>query len=252
MGYSISHALIVSVIIQVSLIVHCIRTGRNTLWIVAIALLPYAGSIAYVIVEVLPSLFRGHGTQRALRGMRKALDPTEELRRYETEVQRTGDVASRQHYADALVLHGRAAEAIEVYRQALSGIYASDPNLLFGLARAQFESGAASAARATLEELNTRNPDFRSPDAHLLYARALEAEGNRERALSEFAAVARYYAGAEAPLRYAQLLRTAGKRDEAKGVLKELLEHARLAPRYYRRMQREWLALAERELSALS
>ena len=42
-----------------------------------------------------------------------------------------------------------------------------------------------------------------------------------------------------------------GKRDEAKRVLKELLEHARLAPRYYRRMQREWLVLAERELSAL-
>jgi hypothetical protein len=252
MGFSISYALIISIVIQVTLIVHCIRTGRNMLWIVAIALLPAAGSIAYVIVELLPALFRGRGTRRALRGMRQALDPTEELRRYEAEVQRTGDVASRQHYADALVRHGRAAEAIEVYRQALSGIYASDPNLLLGLARAQFESGAASAARATLETLNASNPEFRSPDAHLLYARALEAEGNRERALSEFAAVSAYYAGAEAPLRYAQLLRSAGKREEAKRVLKELLEHARLAPRYYRRMQREWLALAERELSALS
>lgn len=252
MGYSISYALIISLIIQVTLIVHCIRSGRNMLWILAIALLPAAGSIAYVIVELLPSLFRGRGTQRALRGMRQALDPGEELRRYQIEVRRTGDVASRQHYADALVRHGRAAEAIEVYRQALSGIYASDPNLLFGLARAQFESGAAGAARATLEQLTARNPDFRSPDAHLLYARALEAEGNRERALQEFAAVTSYYAGAEAPLRYAQLLRSAGQHEEARRVLKELLEHARLAPRYYRRMQREWLVLAERELSGLS
>jgi hypothetical protein len=243
---------LISILIQVGLIIHCVRTGRNMLWILAIGFIPGAGSLAYVLVELLPSLFRGRGAQRALRGMRRALDPTEELRRFETEVQRTGDVASRQHYADALVRHGRAAEAIEVYRQALTGIYASDPNLMFGLARAQFDSGAAGAARATLEELNARNPDFRSPDAHLLYARALEAEGNRERALSEFAAVSRYYAGAEAPLRYAQLLRTAGKREESKRVLKELLEHARLAPRYYRRMQHEWLALAERELSALS
>lgn len=248
-GYS--YALI-SIIIQAALIIHCIRTGRNMLWILAIGFIPGAGSLAYVIVELLPSLFRGRGTRRALRGMRQALDPTEELRRYETEVRRTGDVASRQHYADALVQHGRPAEAIEVYRQALTGIYASDPNLLFGLARAQFASGSASAARATLDELTARNPDFRSPDAHLLYARALEAEGNQERALAEFAAVSRYYAGAEAPLRYAQLLRTAGKREEARRVLQELLEHARLAPRYYRRMQREWLALAEHELSALS
>jgi len=249
-GY-LSYGLIY-LIIQIALIVHCIRTGGNMLWILAIGFIPVAGPLAYVLVELLPSVFRGRGTQRALRGMQQVLDPGEELRRYETEVRRTGDVASRQHYADALVRHGRAAEAIEVYRQALSGIYATDPNLLFGLARAQFESGAAGAARATLDELNARNPDFRSPDAHLLYARALEAEGNRERALSEFAAVSRYYAGAEAPLRYAQLLRTAGKREEAQRVLKELLEHARLAPRYYRRMQREWLVLAERELSALS
>ena len=252
MGYSISSALIISLVIQVILITHCIRTGRNMLWILAIALLPPAGWIAYVIVELLPSLFRGRGTQRALRGMRQALDPSEELRRYEAEVSRSGDVASRQHYADALVRHGRAAEAIDAYRQALSGIYASDPNLLFGLARAQFASGAAAAARATLEQLNAHNADFRNPDAHLLYARALKAEGNRERALSEFAAVTGYYAGAEAPLRYAQLLRSAGKSEDAKRVLKELLEHARLAPRYYRRMQREWLVLAERELSALS
>ena len=138
------------------------------------------------------------------------------------------------------------------YRQTLTGLYESDPNLLLGLARAQFESGAAAAARATLDDLKARNPDFRSPDAHLLYARALETEGNQERALKEYAEVARYYAGAEAPVRYAHLLRAVGKQDEARLVLKELLEHARLAPRYYRRMQREWLTLAERELAALS
>jgi hypothetical protein len=34
-------------------------------------------------------------------------------------------------------------------------------------------------------------------------------------------------------------------------VLKDLMDHARLAPRHYRKMQQEWLSLAERELSAL-
>jgi hypothetical protein len=249
---SLSYAFIISLAIQVTLIVHCIRTGRNTLWILAIALLPAAGPIAYVVVELLPSLFRSSGTRRALRGMHQTLDPEQDLRRHEAEARRTGDVASRQRYAESLLRHGRAQEAIEAYRQTLTGIYESDPNLLLGLARAQFESGAAAAARATLDDLKARNPSDRSPDAHLLYARALEAEGNRERALKEYAEVARYYAGAEAPLRYAQLLRACAQNEEARRVLKELLEHARLAPRYYRRMQREWLTLAERELASLS
>lgn len=248
MGYG----FLIGFIIDTALITHCVRTGRNPLWIVVILLLPPLGWLAYAIVELLPGLFGGAGTTRALGGMRRALDPGADLRRYEAQMQRTGDVASRQHYADALIAHGRAAEAIAVYRQALTGLYENDPDLLWGLARAQFASGAFGEARATLESLRAGNAQFRSPDAHLLYARALEAQGNGARALEEYAAVTGYYAGAEAPLRYAQLLRSAGKRDEAGRVLRELLEHARLAPRYYRRMQREWLALAERELSALS
>lgn len=251
MGYAMRISVL-SIIIQVALIVHCLRTGRNWLWILAIGLLPGAGSIAYVLVELLPSLLRSRGTRSAVRGMRKALDPQQDLRRYQAEAQRGGDVASRQRYADELVRHGRADEAIAVYRQALTGIYEADPNLLQGLAQAQFASGACSEARATLEQLRGRDPQFKSPDAHLLYARALAGEGNVARALQEYAAVTRHYAGAEAPLRYAQLLRASGQSEQARQVLRELLDNARSAPRYYRRMQRHWLVTAEHELSELT
>jgi hypothetical protein len=246
-----SLAFIISLVIQVLLIIHCIRTGRNTLWIWAIALLPLAGPVAYVLVEVLPGLFGSRGTRRAVRGVRKALDPEQDLRRFEAEMRRSGDVASRQRYASELVRQGKPLEAIAIYQQALSGLYESDPNLLLGLAQAQYGAGAFADARATLDKLRAHNPDFRSPEGHLLYARALEGEGQRERALEEYAALTAYYAGAEAPLRYAQLLRTCGRMDEARRVLKDLMDHARLAPRHYRKMQQEWLSLAERELSAL-
>ncbi len=240
-----------AIVIEVALIVHCLRTGRNWLWILAIVFLPPLGWIAYGIVVLLPAMFGSRGARSAVRGMRRALDPAQDLRRYETEVHRTGDVASRQHYAEALIHHGRAREAVDVYRQALSGLYESDPNLMLGLARAQFEAGAYGEARATLEELMKRNPGFQSPDRHLLYARALEAEGNVPRALEEYAGVTRYYAGAEAAVRYAQLLGASGHAAQARSVLQELLDNARSAPRYYRRMQRHWLVTAEHELSSL-
>ncbi len=246
-----SLAFIISLAIQVILIVHCIRTGRNWLWMLAIGLLPFAGSIAYVLVEILPDLFRGSGTRRAVRGVRRALDPEQDLRRFETEARMTGDVASRQRYAAELIRQGRPADAIAVYRQALTGLYESDPNLLLGLAQAQFAAGAFAEARATLDSLIARNPEFRSAEGHLLYARALAGEGNRDKALEEFAELTKYISGAEAPLRYAQLLKDSGRTDEARRVLQELLEHARLAPRHYRKMQQEWLSIAEREMAAL-
>ncbi|TLZ14072.1 MAG: tetratricopeptide repeat protein, partial [Gammaproteobacteria bacterium] len=202
----------------------------------------------YLVVEILPALFRSRAAQRAGRGLRKAIDPERDLRRYESEVRVADNVASRQRYAEELVRRERYDEAIAQYREALTGLYEHDPNLMLGLAQAQFGKGDASAARATLDELIRHNPDFRSPTGHLLYARALEAEGNVPKALEEYAVLAPSYPGAEASVRYAQLLTAQGRVAEAQKVVRELLEQARIAPAHYRRAQRSWLDAAQRLL----
>jgi hypothetical protein len=239
---------IISVVLQAAFIVHVIKTGRNTLWIWVLVIpgVALAGMLAYLIVEVLPELMRSRSAQRTARGFRKAIDPGRDLRRYEQEAQVTGNVASRQRYAEELARHGRHDDAIAQYRQALSGLYEHDPNLMLGLAQTQFDKGDASAARATLDQLIAANPQFRSPVGHLLYARALEAEGNTVRALEEYRVVAGSYPGAEAAVRYAQLLQAQGKREESQKVARELLQQARIAPGHYRRAQREWLEAAQK------
>lgn len=239
---------IISLIIQAAFIVHVIKTGRNTLWI-WILIIPYLaipGIIAYLIVEVLPELTRSRAARRTARTLRKAIAPGADLRRYESEAQVGANVASRQRYAEELLRHGRYDEAIAQYRQALCGLYEHDPNLLLGLAQAQFAKGDPSAARATLDQLISQNPQFRSPAGHLLYARALEAEGNTAKALEEYRVVAASYPGAEAAVRYAQLLQAQGQREESQKVVRELLQQARIAPGHYRRAQREWLEAAQK------
>ena len=240
--------LIISIVIQAGLIVHVIRTGRNQLWIWVLLFLPLAGGVAYVAVEILPELFRSRTARRTARGLRRAMDPGADLRRYENEARVTGNVASRQRYAEELTRHARYDEAIAQYQQALTGLYEHDPNLMLGLAQAQFAKGEARAARQTLDELIKQNPTFRSPDGHLLYARALAAEGDVTKALEEYAVLAPAYPGAEAAVRYAQLLEAQGQRAEAQRVARELLEQARIAPGHYRRAQREWLDAAQKLL----
>lgn len=235
--------------IQALLIVHVIKTGRNWLWVWVLLLLPFGlGALVYVVAEILPELFRSRTAQRTARGFRKAMDPGADLRRYENEARVAGNVASRQRYAQELVRHERYDEAITQYREALTGLYEHDPNLMLGLAHAQFGTGDAAAARATLDELIRLNPEFRSPEGHLLYARALEGEGNVDKALEEYRVLAPSYPGAEASVRYAQLLEAQGKREEARKVARELLEQARIAPGHYRRAQRAWLEAAQRLL----
>lgn len=245
------HFLVASLVIQALLIVHCIKTGRNQIWIWVLALLSYAGIIAYVAAEIVPELLGSRATRRTVKGVRKVLNPEADLKRLAQRAEISGGVDANQRYAEELMQLGRHEEAANVYRQILRGLYEHDPNLMLGLARAQFGAGAVADARSTLDALIQHNPDFRSPDGHLLYARALEQEGQAARALEEYKALAAYYPGAEATVRLARLLRTQGRNDDARQALRDLLNQAAVAPAHYRRTQEEWLKQAEREIAAL-
>jgi hypothetical protein len=240
---------ILSLLIQAALIVHVIRTGRNTLWIFAIGFLPGIGSLAYVIAEILPDLFGGRTARRAKTGMQRMIDPNRDLRRAAAEVEISGNVDARRRLGEELFERGQLDEAIEVYRGGLKGIFEFDPTLLLGLAKAQFGKQDFSGARATLEGLSQHNPDFKSADAQLLYARTLEAQDALEEAEREYALIAPGYPGAEARLRYGVLLKRRGKLQESQRVLKDLLDGAKLGPAHYRKAQSEWLDRARRELS---
>ncbi|MBV6418313.1 MAG: hypothetical protein CMLOHMNK_03131 [Steroidobacteraceae bacterium] len=242
--------VVISVLLQALLIIHCIKTGRNQIWIWVLALLSFPGVIAYVAVEVVPDLLRSRTARRAARGVSRALDPGRDLRTAADQAQVTGDVASRQAYGDELAKQGRYPEAIHVYKSALTGLYEHDPKLMLGLAHAQFDSGDPAAARDTLDRLIASTPDFTSPEGHLLYARAVEESGDAAKALEEYAVLAGYYPGAEAAVRYATLLRKAGRKEDSARVLRELLDQARIAPAHYRRAQKEWLAAAERDVNS--
>src|SRR5579864_1584782 len=111
--------LFISLLIQVLLIVHVIKTGRNQIWIWVLALLSFPGAIAYIAVELLPDVFRSRTAQRTARGFKKAIDPTADLRRFENEARVTGNVATRQRYGEELLRHGRHDEAIAEFRSAL-------------------------------------------------------------------------------------------------------------------------------------
>jgi len=242
---------IISGALSLGLVVHCIKTGRNTIWVyllVVLMSLPFVGAALYVGVELLPDMLRSRTSRRAMRGLRTTLDPEGNLRKFENEAKVTGNVASRQRYADELVRLGRAPEALPIYQTCLTGVFLDDPKLLLGYARAQFEAGDAAGARKTLDDLIAKNPDFKSPEGHLLYARALEAEGNLSKALSEYAAIAEYFPGAEAAVRYARLLNKSDQAPLAQQTLKALLDRAKFAPAHYRKAQREWLDEAHREL----
>jgi hypothetical protein len=239
---------ILSIAIQVGLIVHVIKTGRNWLWIWVILLLPLAGTLAYVVVEILPELTGGRAARRAKVGMRRVFDPDRDLRRAREEVEISGNVDARRRLSRQLFERGQFDAAAEVSLGGLKGVFEHDPTLLLALAQAYFSKSDFASARSALERLRSHNPDFKSADAQLLYARTLEAQDSLDEAEQQYRKVAPEFPGAEGRLRYGLLLKRRGKLEDARRVLQDLLDGARLGPSHYRRAQAEWLDRARREL----
>ena len=247
--------LVLTYIVQIGFIVHALRTGRNTYWIFILLMAPGIGGAAYFIVELLPGLMSGHRARSAVRGVTRTLNPGADLRQRQKEHKLSGSVDATRHLAAELVDSGRYAEAIELFEGTLTGLYEYDPDLLLGLAQAQFAAGQFEKARVTLDRLIEQNPDFKSPEGHLLYARAVEACGDDEKALDEYRSVAAYFAGAEAQLRYALILEKLERPAAALTQFEEIVASADLAPRHFRKAQREWINEARsgvKRLTALS
>jgi hypothetical protein len=239
---------IISVIVQALLIIHVLKTGRDFRWIFLLIFLPGIGPLIYFVMEILPGLTGGLGARRAARRVGKLVDPGRSLRQHQLDYERSRNVDTATRLANELVREGRNDEAIKVCEESRGGVFADDPTLLMALAAALFAKREFGKAIETLDELRAKNPQFRSPDGHLLYARALDEEGRTAKAIEEYEALARYYPGAEARVRLAQLQQKVGNTETARRLFGQIVEDARLAPKHFQRAQREWIDVAKKAL----
>ena len=242
---------IILLIVNVALIVHAAKTGRFSPWGYIILFIPVFGAVAYVLVELLPEWFGSTQGQKARRHVAKTFDPSKRYRALTDELEIADTIANRAELADECLAVGKFTEAEYHYEQILALPMGDDPIYAFGRARAQFGLGHPGDAVATLDDLRKRWPDYQSAEAHLLYLarQRLPQRPHQTRCvLYEYQALANYYPGAEARVRYGLLLDRTGRQNEAKAVFSEVLTQLKRAPKYVRRVQAEWIALAEKGL----
>lgn len=234
--------------LQMLCAVHAVRRGHDSFWIWIIIIAPVLGCAVYLVSVVLPEATQGPGARLMKRRVKQLMDPTHALRASAENLAAADTVDNRLTLARELVAHGKAHEAVPMYERLLSGIYENDPVIMLELAKAQFACGDYREAQRQLEALIAHNPDFKSPDGHLLYARCLEENGKHLDALEEYRVLSEYYAGFEPKLRYGCLLKQAGRTEEAKFVFEQLLLQARRSPKYVQKQQQEWVRQAQKEL----
>ena len=241
---------LVILLLDLTLIYHAAKTGRLQPWAFIILMVPFIGALAYIVVELVPEWFGSPGAQQARKRVANRLDPEKRYRELSDQLANTDTIANRAALAAECQMIARFDEAERHYDHILNLPMGGEPAYALGKAQAQFDRNRPAEALATLDDLQKRWPDFQSAEGHLLYARALAEIGRVDQALEEFHAVAAYFPGAEARVRYGMLLRMVGRTAEARVVFNELLIQMRRAPKYLRDAQAEWLAIAEKQLSA--
>ncbi len=231
-------------LLEIACIVHAVRNGRVFPWVYVIIFLPLVGCIAYFAVEIVPELLGSRAARSLKSNVRQMADPDRSLREKLRDVEVVGSVDAKRALAEEYIRRGAYTDAAALYRAALTGQFRDDPALLFGLARAQFLSGDEAAAQTSLDALKAADPNAFSADARLLYARALEAQGKTDDALSEYEKLVRYFPGEEARCRYAMLLDRAGEHEQARQLFADVVKSLDGAPRHYRNAQKPWLDIA--------
>jgi hypothetical protein len=241
--------IILTVIVQACFIFHVFKTGRPYWWAYVILGFPVLGCLVYYFVEVFPNSREHRAANRAARGLDRALNPDKELRRCMEAVDISPTVQNRVALAEELLRHNRPQEAVQLYREARSGVHANDPDLAFGMVNAHLANNQVADARVLLDELVAKHSSYRPDAVGLLRARVLEISGDGEGALAQYERVVESYVGLEAKVRYGQLLKKLGHEAHAQSVLQEVVAHAKRF-KIKHEEERAWVDVARRELGA--
>ena len=239
---------IVSILIQLALVVHIIRTGRNTFWIFVVIFAPVVGALAYFIIEILPGLGNSHAVLKANKAILDTVKPNRDIHQLTDTLAVANTVDNILNLANALEERGSYDGALALYAKAQMGMYKEDPVILLGKARVLFKKSDFTSAKETLDTLIAKNPDFKSPEGHLLYAKSLEGVGDIEKAKHEYEALCEYYLGPEPKCHYARLLKAEGQNEKALSLYEEVIAASKRNGRHYAQLHKEWINVAKQSI----
>lgn len=237
------------ILLQVTVMIHALRTGRPYYWVFIIMAFPVLGCVIYFIIEMLPGSRQERRLKNIGQDILKAVNPDRDFKRRAEELEICGSVENKLKMADECVERGMFDEAIRLYEGARNGQYEFAPDLLYGLARARFFNGDPADARQLLIALQSRVPRYYAQEVALLSARAAARIGERATAIREIETLLENFVGLEARYRYAELLYQDGQAARSRAELERLIEHSRK----FRvgQEERAWAKLARQGLTSL-
>lgn len=170
--------LVLPYLLQLLCIVHIVRTGREYYWIYIIIFVPIIGGVAYIVVEILPSLIHGRGTVRLpstyVDIVVRSISPTARLKRFERDVAFSPTHENKRVLADEYLACGDHEKALAIYQALATGTWSRDPELTFLRAKCLYALGKYKEGFALVTALESGGYTYRKESEVLVKLKLLE------------------------------------------------------------------------------
>lgn len=143
-------------VIQLCLIIHCIKTGRSG-WLWLLIFIPYIGGIAYIILNVIPDLKESRSLHNAGDAIGSKFNPNKEIQNLERLVKKQETITNIVALADAYENAGQFDKAMELYNQCLSGPYEHDSEIMFKVVKAYLHADKLAEAKEAMAQFKKYN-----------------------------------------------------------------------------------------------
>jgi len=220
--------------LQAFCLFHAYRNNSDQRWYWLIIFLPVIGCALYLYHH----FYSRNNIQNITEGVKGIVNTNYRLEQLEKAYKFSNNLTNRVNLADAYVVYGRYAEAIDLYKECLVGFMTEDPVLRMKLMSAYFYSGDYETAIACGRELESEKT-FRDAEEHIGYAWALHHTGRTDEARSRFEFMDRSFTNYKHRIEYCKFLQQTNRLEDLKTKLAELSEEVEHMKGPERRLRRD-------------
>jgi hypothetical protein len=232
------------ILLQIACVIHFIRRRPNTYWLWIILMFGPLGSLAYILVEVIPDAGLLRGTLQMFPRRRRI----RELQRIIIDNPSSGNL---EELADLYLEDGKPAQARELYDRAITPRTASiDPYYRRGLAALALDD--LQSALGDFSLVVTKDPKYDFHRAAGLLAHVCARLGHADDAEAWFKQATALSTASELAVHYAEFLEQAKRPEEARQWAQRVLDKRITMPHYLARRERPWFRRARAVMKRLA
>ena len=244
--YYLSHYYYLILILQAVCVYHCIKKGNQQSWIWLIVFLPAIGCVIYLFTEIITK----QDVTAVQSNLDKVIRPTGRIKDLKKALEFSDSFENKVALADAYLNAGMVDEAVVLYKEALTGIFANNPHVLMQLICGYYELNRYDeAVKCAQKVINTA--DFAKSHARIVYALCLEKTGNLAQAETELSSFKGRYSNYEGRFTYGQFLMRLDRKEEAIALFNEILDEAGRMTYKESKNCKEWFKRTRDELGKM-